>query len=64
VVAREQIFWDIGNGTLPQVSWVIPSAPISDHPPGNITLGMWWITDVVNAVMQSKYWKNTTKVGK
>ncbi|MDG6934189.1 MAG: hypothetical protein JRN68_05785 [Nitrososphaerota archaeon] len=59
MAAREQIFWDIGNGTLPQVSWVIPSAPISDHPPANITLGMWWITDVVNAVMQSKYWKNT-----
>ncbi|MEM0117984.1 MAG: alkaline phosphatase family protein [Conexivisphaerales archaeon] len=59
VVAREQIFWDIGNGTLPQVSWVIPSPAISDHPPANITLGMWWITDLVNAVMQSQYWKNT-----
>jgi len=59
VVAREQIFWDIDNGTLPQVSWVIPSAPISDHPPANITLGMWWITDVVNAVMKSKYWQSS-----
>ena len=62
IVAREQLFWDLGNGTLPQVSWVIPSAPISDHPPANITLGMWWITDIVNSVMQSKYWQSTAIV--
>jgi phospholipase C len=59
VVARERLFGDIANGTLPQVSWVIPSAGISDHPPANITLGMWWITDVVDSVMNSQYWKNT-----
>jgi phospholipase C len=59
IVPREDLFWDLGNGTLPQVSWVIPSGPISDHPPANITLGMWWITDIVNSVMQSKYWQNT-----
>jgi phospholipase C len=59
IVPRERLFWDIGNGTLPQMSWVIPSGGISDHPPANITLGMWWITDLVNAVMQSKYWQDT-----
>jgi len=59
VVAREQFFGDIANGTLPQVSWVIPSPMISDHPPSNITLGMWWITDIVDAVMNSQYWSNT-----
>ena len=55
MVARQQFLWDVGNGTLPDVSWVIPSAPISDHPPANITLGEWWITDVVDAVMNSRY---------
>jgi phospholipase C len=59
IVARQQLFYDLGNGTLPAVSWVIPSGGISDHPPANVTLGMWWITDVVNSVMQSKYWRNT-----
>jgi phospholipase C len=59
MVARQQFLWDVGNGTLPDVSWVIPSAPISDHPPANITLGEWWIADVVDAVMNSQYWKNT-----
>jgi phospholipase C len=62
VVAREQLLGDITNGTLPQVSWVIPSGQISDHPPANITLGMWWITDVVDSVMNSQYWKSTAIV--
>jgi phospholipase C len=62
LAARIQLFWDIGNQTLPQVSWVIPSAGISDHPPANITLGMWWITDIINSVARSPYWKNTAIV--
>ncbi|MGD0318776.1 MAG: alkaline phosphatase family protein [Nitrososphaerales archaeon] len=62
VVAREQFFGDIANGTLPQVSWVIPSPEISDHAPANITLGMWWITDVVDSVMNSQYSRSTAIV--
>jgi phospholipase C len=62
MAARIRLFWDIGNGTLPQVSWVIPSGGISDHPPANATLGMWWVTDIVNAVASSQYWKNTAIV--
>jgi phospholipase C len=62
MVARNEFFSDLQNGTLPDVSWVIPSAPISDHPPANITLGEWWIADLVNAVMNSQYWKNTLVV--
>jgi phospholipase C len=58
-VARANFFSDVANGTLPQVSWVTPSGPISDHPPANITLGMYWITDVVDAVMRSQYWNST-----
>jgi len=62
IVAREQLFGDIAEGTLPQVSWVIPSPEISDHAPANITLGMWWITDVVDSVMNSQYWGSTAIV--
>jgi phospholipase C len=56
---RSQFFSDLSSGHLPDVSWVIPSAPISDHPPDNITLGEWWIDDVVSSVMQSQYWNST-----
>jgi phospholipase C len=39
-VNRAQIFTDLRNGTFPEVSWVVPSIPISEHPPANITSGM------------------------
>jgi len=39
LVARSSFFTDLANGTLPDVSWVIPSTPISDHAPANVTLG-------------------------
>jgi len=59
MVARGEFFSDLQNDTLPDVSWIIPSAAISDHPPANVTLGEWWITDLVDAVMNSQYWKNS-----
>jgi phospholipase C len=58
-VFRGQLLSDIGNGTLPSVSWVIPSAPVSEHAPANLTLGMWYVRYLVNAVMNSNYWKDT-----
>jgi phospholipase C len=59
LVNRVQLFSDLGNGTLPQVSWVIPSSPLSDHPPANVTLGMLWVSDIVDSVMRSQYWGST-----
>jgi phospholipase C len=50
---------DIKNGTLPAVSWIIPSKDFSEHPASSITTGMEYVTSLVNAVMQSPYWANT-----
>ena len=61
-VNRGQIFSDLKNGTLPDVSWVIPSSPISEHPPANITLGMDWVTYVVDSIMKSPEWNSTAIV--
>jgi phospholipase C/spore coat protein U-like protein len=55
----DQFLVDIKNGTLPQVSWVIPAANYSEHPIATITSGMEYVTSIVNAVMQSPYWQNT-----
>jgi phospholipase C len=55
----EQFVADVKNGTLPQVSWVVPSDPYSEHPPGGVTRGMEYVTAMVNAVMESPYWKDT-----
>jgi phospholipase C len=58
-VKRTDIFADIKNNSLPEVSWVIPKAAISEHPPAKISLGMAWVKSVVNAVMNSPYWNST-----
>ena len=55
----EQFLADIASGTLPQVSWIVPNEVYSEHPPSSITVGMEYVTSLVNAVMQSQYWANT-----
>ena len=47
------------TGTLPNVSWVIPSGLVSEHPPGRVSAGQSYVTNVVNAVMSGKDWKST-----
>jgi phospholipase C len=58
VVSTSQFYTDIKNLTLPQVCWLIPSGQNSEHPPHDITIGMAYVTKLVNTVMQSKYWQN------
>jgi len=50
---------DVQNGHLPQVSWLVTNARESDHPPASICLGENWTVRQVNAVMKSRYWKDT-----
>ncbi len=56
-----QFYTDAQNGTLPQVSWVIPNSMQSEHPPASISNGMNYVTGLVNAVMNSPQW-NTTAI--
>jgi phospholipase C len=57
--AMDQFLVDVKNGTLPQVSWIIPSEDFSEHPVAGVTAGMEYVTSLVNAVMQSPYWANS-----
>jgi phospholipase C len=50
---------DASNGTLPSLSWVIPPALYSDHPPYNVTAGQTWLASVVDAVEGSPEWNST-----
>ncbi len=59
LVAETQFYNDLKDGKLPQVSWLIPDFQDSEHPPEPIQQGMWYVTRLINAVMQSPYWKNT-----
>lgn len=56
------VFNDISNGTLPAVSWVIPSGPNSDHPNDAGDNGPSWVASVVNAVGESQYWNSSAIV--
>ncbi len=54
-----QLLVDIGRGNLPEVSWLVPSLEYSEHLPQPSTTGMMYVTSIVNAVMQSPYWRKT-----
>lgn len=56
---RTNFISDVQNGTLPNVSWVIPSPEDSDHPGYNNSFGEAWVSSLVNAVEVSKYWNST-----
>ena len=55
----EQFIADVKGGTLPAVSWIVPSGVYSEHPAQGVTMGMEYVTSLVNAVMQSPYWNST-----
>lgn len=50
---------DVAGGHLPQVTWLVTDAQQSDHPPASICVGQRWTVSVINAVMKSRFWKNT-----
>jgi phospholipase C len=47
------------SGSLPAVSWVVPSGNVSEHPPQPISNGVAYVTSLVNAVMRSPDWSST-----
>ncbi|MDG6999813.1 MAG: alkaline phosphatase family protein [Nitrososphaerota archaeon] len=59
LVEQTEFYRDLREGTLPQVSWLIPDFQDSEHPPEPLQQGMWYVTRLINDVMQSPYWKNT-----
>jgi len=47
------------DGTLPNVSWVVPSAEVSEHPDAPISFGESYVTSLINAVMRGPDWRST-----
>jgi phospholipase C len=58
-VKNTNFFGDARNGTLPDVSWVIPPGEDSDHPPDNSTAAQGYVASVVDAVESSPDWNTT-----
>lgn len=59
VVVLDEFWRDARNGALPAVAWLAPSGYISEHPPHNLKTGMLYVTSVVNAIAQTRYWQDT-----
>ena len=57
-----QYFKDLRQGTLPAFAWITPNKIESEHPPADNALGMWYVTDLLNALGQSRYWRDTAVV--
>jgi phospholipase C len=50
---------DVAKGALPSVAWIAPDGAVSEHPPQNIRAGMNYVTQIVNAIAQSRYRNDT-----
>jgi phospholipase C len=59
VTPQTAIFKDISDGSLANMSWVIPDEPDSDHPGESVDDGPQWVASVVNAIGESSYWNST-----
>ncbi|HEV3153805.1 MAG TPA: alkaline phosphatase family protein [Candidatus Baltobacteraceae bacterium] len=57
--ADKTFFADVTAGSLPAVSWVIPSSWESDHAGVSGKYGPAFVAKVVNAIGLSPYWSNT-----
>jgi len=54
-----QFITDVGNGTLAAVTWITPTNATSDHPQAHSNEGPEWITSLVDAIGESKFWSTT-----
>ncbi len=59
IVPITQFYTDARRGTLPAVSWLVPSGDDSEHPPARISWGENYVTGAINAIMKSKDWDST-----
>jgi phospholipase C len=46
-------------GKLPAVSWITPTARVSEHPPSLVSAGQTYVTGLINAIMRGPDWKST-----
>jgi phospholipase C len=58
IVDMSQYFTDLQNGTLPAVAYLAPSG-LSEHPPGDITVGQTFAVSTVTSLMRSSAWDSS-----
>jgi phospholipase C len=55
----DHFFTDLGDDSLPAVSWIVPNEAMSEHPPARVSAGEAYVTGLINAVMASSSWRST-----
>ncbi|MEK6275750.1 MAG: alkaline phosphatase family protein [Actinomycetota bacterium] len=58
IVPIDEFFDDLLRGTLPAVSYMVPSGA-SEHPPGSILAGQRFVRTLINALMRSDSWSSS-----
>jgi phospholipase C len=58
IVPLDDYYSDLAKGTLPAVSYVVPSGP-SEHPPGRVQSGEAFVGNVVTALKSSTSWPSS-----
>jgi len=58
IVPLEQYYSDLENGTLPAVSYIVPSGN-SEHPPGSVQAGQGFVRTIVNSLQRSTAWSSS-----
>ncbi len=58
-VPGTSFFGAASSGRLPTLSWLIPYAKQSDHPPNSVPAAEAWVASVVDAVESSPEWNTT-----
>ncbi|MGA9943787.1 MAG: alkaline phosphatase family protein [Candidatus Cybelea sp.] len=59
ITPPSQFSLDVKAGNLRDVTWITPTCANSDHPGCDSDTGPSWVTSVVNAIGESKFWNST-----
>ena len=59
LIPQKRFLTDVAAGKLASFTWITPTCPDSDHLSCGGGFGPSWVASVVNAVGESKFWKNT-----
>jgi len=58
IVDLSQYFIDLQNGTLPAVSYIVPSGA-SEHPPSSLMSGQRFVKNIIQELMRSTSWDSS-----
>ncbi len=59
ITPQKTFITDVGSGLLESVTWITPTCENSDHVSCGGGFGPSWVTSLVNAVGESKFWDST-----